>query len=37
MPKGGKVKSNMDHLNDGTIRQDRHGIRPSESDNEKLD
>ena len=37
MPKGGKTKPFNDHFEDGTYRQDRHGIKPSKSDNEKLD
>ena len=37
MPRGGKRKSIEEHIENGTVRQDRHGIKPNKSDNEKLD
>jgi len=37
MPKGGKTKPLDAHIQDGTYRQDRHGIKLIDSDSARLD
>ena len=37
MPKGGKSKSVEEHIKDGTTRPDKNGIKPAQTDYERLE